>query len=132
MPTVELVYLDASAFVKLVLAEPETGALAAALQDVERLIASEILEVEVMRATLRGGGEVAVARAQLDGVRLLPMSEEIRRRASELTPLSIRTLDAIHIATALEVGERLDSIYTYDERMSVAAREAGLDVQAPA
>jgi predicted nucleic acid-binding protein len=128
----ELIYLDASACVKLVLAEPESRAIDKALEHVERLVASEILEVEVMRATRRGGGEVALARAQLEGVRLLPLSDEIRRRASELTPLSIRSLDAIHIATALHLGERLDGMYTYDERTAIAAREAGLDVQAPA
>ncbi len=127
----ELLYLDASACVKLVLAEPESRAIAAALENAERLVASEILEVEVMRATRRGGGQAAVARAQLDGVRLLPLSDDIRRRASELTPLSIRSLDAIHIATALELGERLDGLYTYDEQMATAARNAGLDVQAP-
>jgi hypothetical protein len=127
-----LIYLDASACVKLVLSEPESPAVEAAIEDVERLVASEILEVEVMRATRRGGGEITVARAQLDGVRLLPLSDEIRRRASELLPLSIRSLDAIHIATALELGERLDSLFTYDQRMATAARETGLEVRAPA
>jgi len=130
--TGELVYVDASAFVKLVLAEPETRAIAAALAGVERLVASEILEVEVLRATRRGGGDVAVARAQLAVVRLLALSDRTRARASELTPTSIRSLDAIHIATALELGEHLASLFTYDERMSVAAREAGLKVRAPA
>lgn len=124
--------MDASAFVKLVLAEPETRAVAAALEGVERLIASEILEVEVLRATRRAGGDVGAARAQLAVVRLLPLSDRTRARASELTPVSIRSLDAIHIATALELGERLASLFTYDERMSVAAREAGLEVRAPA
>jgi predicted nucleic acid-binding protein len=127
----ELIYLDASACVKLVLAEPESRAIDEALEDVERLVASEILEVEVMRATQRGGGDVAVARARLEGVRLLPLSDGVRRRASELTPLSVSSVDAIHIATALELGERLDGIYTYDERMAAAAREAGLEVRAP-
>jgi hypothetical protein len=127
----ELIYLDASACVKLMLAEPESSALEEALKSVERLVASEILEVEVMRATQRGGGEVAVARAQLEGVRLLPLSDGIRRRASELTPLSISSLDAIHIATALELGERLDGLFTYDEQMAVAASDAGLEVRAP-
>ncbi len=127
-----LIYLDASACVRLVLAEPESRAVEAALADVERLVASEILEVEVMLATRRGGGEVAVARAQLDGVRLLPLSEEIRTRAYELTPLSVRSLDAIHIATALDLGERLGGLFTYDERMATAAREAGLEVRTPA
>lgn len=132
MSVAELLYVDASAFVKLVLAEPETPAIAAALEGAERLVASEILEVEVMRATIRGGGNAAVARAQLKVVRLLPLSEEIRRRASELTPSSIRSLDAIHIATALGLSERLGGLYTYDERMSVAARDVGIDIHAPA
>lgn len=127
-----LIYVDASACVKLVLSEPESQAVKAAIEDAERLVASEILEVEVLRATQRGGGDVAVARAQLEGVRLLPLGDEIRRRASELTPLSIRSLDAIHIATALELGERLDGLFTYYQRMATAAREAGIVVRAPA
>jgi uncharacterized protein len=131
VPAAELVYLDSSAFVKLVLAEPETPALLTALESVERLVASEILEIEVLRATRRGGGDTAAARVQLGAVRLLPLSSEIRKRASELDPPSVRSLDAIHLATALTLGQRLDGLYTYDERMSLAAREAGLNVQAP-
>jgi uncharacterized protein len=131
MPVPELVYLDSSAFVKLVLAEPETPALLVALESVERLVASEILEIEVMRATRRGGGNTAAARAQLAAVRLLPLSGEIRKLASELDPPAVRSLDAIHLATALSLGERLDGLFTYDERMSLAGREAGLNVQAP-
>src|ERR1035437_11145636 len=131
MPAPELVYLDSSAFVKLVLPEPETPALLAALEGVERLVASEILEIEVLRATRRGGGDTAAARVQLAAVRLLPLSSEIRKRASELDPPSVRSLDAIHLATALSIGDRLDGLYTYDERMSLAARNAGIHVQAP-
>jgi predicted nucleic acid-binding protein len=131
MPAPELVYLDSSAFVKLVLAEPETPALLAALEGVERLVASEILEIEVMRATRRGRGDTTVARNQLAAVRLLPLNSEIRRRASELDPPSVGSLDAIHLATALSLDDRLDRLYAYDERMSIAARAAGLDVYAP-
>lgn len=132
MPTAELLYVDASAFVKLVLAEPETPALVAALAGAGRLVSSEIFEVEVLRATRRGGGDVNVARAQLEAVRLLPLDDSIRLRAGELTPATVRSLDAIHVASALSLGERLDGLYTYDERMAAAAREAGLDVRAPA
>ena len=131
MPTAGFVYLDSSAFVKLVLAEPETPALVAALDGVIRLIASEILEVEARRATQRGGGDTDAVRAQLDGVRLLPLSAEVRACASELKPASLRSLGAIHLATALSVGDRLEGLYTYDERMSLAARDAGLHVRSP-
>jgi uncharacterized protein len=127
----ELVYLDSSAFVKLVLAEPETPALLASLEGAPRLVASEILEVEVLRATRRAGGDTGAAREQLAAVRLLPLGGEIRTRACALDPPSVRSLDAIHLATALSLGGRLDSLYTYDERMQLAAREAGLDVRAP-
>ena len=131
MAAAELVYLDSSAFVKLVLGEPETPALLAALEGVVRIVASEILEVEVLRATRRAGGDTAAARMQLAAVRLLPLGGEIRTLASKLDPPSVRSLDAIHLATALSLAARLDGLYTYDERMSLAAREAGLDVHAP-
>jgi len=128
-----LLYIDASAFVKLVLPEPETEALVAALNPRATLVASAILEVEVLRAVRRAGGqgtEVA-ARAQLEGVRLLPLDAQVRERASELAPVTLRTLDAIHIATALDLGERLEGVYTYDTRMAAAATHVGLPVCAP-
>ena len=131
MSAAELVYLDSSAFVKLVLPEPETPALVAALAGVTRLIASEVLEVEAMRATRRGGGPIEAARAQLAGVTLLALTAEIRSRAAALDPPSVRSLDAIHLATALSLGGRLRVIYSYDARLSLAAAEAGLEVRTP-
>lgn len=133
MANARLVYLDASAFVKLVLPEPETPALVAALTPESMLVASEILEVEALRAARRAAGSdgVAAAHAQLAGLRLLPLSAEIRKRAYELGPTTLRSLDALHIATALDLGERLESVYAYDTRMSDAARQAGLDVRGP-
>jgi len=129
----KLVYLDASAFVKLVLPEPETAALVAALDAHARLVASEILEIEVLRTARRASGDdgVEAGRSQLEGIRLLPITSQIRKRACELEPDTLRTLDAIHIATALDLGEQLDSIYAYDLRMTAAAIEAGLLVHAP-
>lgn len=128
-----LVYLDTSAFVKLVISEPETAALVAALSPKTLLVASEILEVEALRATRRATGEdgATAAHAQLGGVRLLPLTAQIRRRACELEPPTLRSLDAIHIATALDLGERLACMYAYDERMATAASKAGLRVCAP-
>ncbi len=132
MPRARLAYLDASAFVKLVLAEPETRALRVALSGVGRIVASELLEVEVLRATLRGGGDTQAARGQLARVRLLPLTAMIRARASDLRPTTVRSLDAIHIATALQLEPRLEAFYSYDERMLAAAHGAGLHVAAPA
>ncbi len=131
MPAAKLAYLDASAFVKLVVPEPETQSLSAALEGVARVVASEILEVEVLRASRRVGGDTRAARAQLAAVRLMPLTDEIRKLAGELEPPSIRSLDAIHVASALNLRERLNGIFTYDERMAAAAHDAGLDVYAP-
>jgi predicted nucleic acid-binding protein len=129
----KLVYLDTSAFVKLVIPEPETAALVSALTPKTTLVASEILEVEALRATRRATGDdgAAAARTQLAGVRLLPLTDQIRRRACELAPPTLRSLDAIHVATALDLGERLTCMYAYDARMTTAASEAGLRVYAP-
>jgi uncharacterized protein len=129
----KLVYLDTSAFVKLVIPEPETAALVTALTPKTVLVASEILEVEALRAARRATGEAGAnaARTQLAGVRLLPLTDQIRRRACELAPPTLRSLDAIHIATALDLGERLACVYAYDVRMATAASEAGLRVSAP-
>ena len=131
MPPAELVYLDASAFVKLVVSEPETQSLNDALQGVVRVVASEILEIEALRASRRAGHDTAAVGTQLAAVRLLPLTSEIRTLAGQLNPPSVRSLDAIHIATALSLRERLTGLFTYDERMAGAARIAGLDVYAP-
>jgi predicted nucleic acid-binding protein len=64
-------------------------------------------------------------------VRLLPLSADVRALASELQPPSLRSLNAIHLATGLSVGDRLQRLYTYDERMALAAREVGLDAHSP-
>ncbi len=105
----------------------------AALDPQARLVASEILEIEVLRATRRTTDEqgMEAAHTQLQGIRLLPITDRIRKRACELKPDTLRTLDAIHIATALDLGEQLEAIYTYDLRMASSATEAGLVVHAP-
>jgi predicted nucleic acid-binding protein len=129
----KLVYMDTSALVKLVIPEPETEALIAVLTPQTRMVASEIIEVEAIRAARRAGGHGAVdtARDQLAGVRCLPLTRDIRRRASELEPDTLPSLDAIHIATALDLGERLDCVYAYDTRMTAAAEAVGLRTCAP-
>ncbi len=133
MAEAELVYVDTSALVKLVIPEPETKALIAMLTPQMRMVASEIVEVELVRAARRASGQEAVetARDQLAGVRLLPLTRDIRKRASNLEPDTLRSLDAIHVATALDLGERLDYIYVYDKRMIAAAEAAGLRTRAP-
>jgi predicted nucleic acid-binding protein len=129
----KLLYLDASALVKLVRPEPETKALIAALDPEAKLVSSEIAEVEVLRALRRWDGDSAVAlgRSKLESVRLLPINQGVRHAACDLGPAELRTLDAIHVATAMQLGDLLESIYAYDLRLIEAACDAGLRVLAP-
>jgi len=121
-------YIDASAFVKLVLLEDETGPLQRDIDPHAGLLSSEILEVEVVLATRRRSGDVALARQRLANVELFAVGARIRRRASEFAEL--RALDAIHLATALE-APGLDVFYCYDDRLAKVARAAGLTVRSP-
>lgn len=129
----EIAYIDASAFVKLFAAEPESGAVARAIEaELGNLVASEILAVEVARAALRIGGEAPAAAARLlRQVVLLPLSVAVREQAGRVGAPQLRTLDAIHLATAISVGERVGAVLTYDERLAAACRAAGLRVAAP-
>ena len=129
-------YLDASAIVKLATIESETEALRAHLDRHHRLITSRLASVEVARALARRGPEsVAVAgepvRAAFDGLLLVELDAEIARQAAELRPVTLRALDAIHLASALVIGDELAELITYDARLAAAARQAGLEVVAP-
>lgn len=129
-----LVYLDASALVKLVAVEPESPALSTFLRDWESRITSRISAVEVARATRRAAIPELVDRASrmLDGIAFVELSSEIARLAGTLDPPILRSLDAIHVASALSLGADTGPFITYDARLQGAATAAGLDVQAPA
>ena len=128
-----LSYFDASAFVKLILAEPESEALRETVGASTNLVAAAVTEVEVVRAVRRADpGGVEVARHRLGALRLLAPTRAIRRRAGELDPPALRALDAVHLSTALAVADQLAAFYCYDERLAAAAEAAGLPVRAPA
>src|SRR5579864_4963049 len=129
-------YLDSSALVKLVQREPESEALRRYLRshrDDER-VASELVRVEVVRSVLSGGpAAVAHARRQLGRLYLMVMDRDLLDRAATLAPGSLlRSLDAIHLATAQVVGAELRAVVTYDQRMAGAAQALGMVVVAPA
>ena len=130
----EIAYIDTSAFVKLLVREEESEAVAAAIdQDWPNLVASEILAVEAFRAALRRGGEVpAQVPRLLRRVVLLPLSPATRESACRIGSPELRALDAIHLATALSQGARASAIFTYDARLAQASVNAGLRVLAPA
>ena len=129
----QLAYADASALVKLVVREPESAALAYEVAGWERLACSEIGEVEMVRAARRRGPDaLAAARRQLAATRLVPLSAEIRRVAGAVGDPALRSLDAVHLATALALGDDCDAMFVYDQRLARAAAALGLPVRAPA
>jgi predicted nucleic acid-binding protein len=127
-------YLDASALVKLIVAEPESGALRRYLGERPRIISSRIAEVELRCAVARQDEIDAGDRVSslIATVELLELDGEVARRAGELTPATLRSLDAIHLASALVIAPEVDAVVAYDIRLAAAARAAGLAVVAPA
>lgn len=127
------VYLDSSALVKLVVREPESGALAAHLRGVPERASCALARVEVVRA-VRAHGPRAVARARqlLHRVSLVHLDDVLLDDAAELEGDDLRSLDAIHLAAARALGDALGELITYDRRMAAAARDLGLPTGAPA
>jgi predicted nucleic acid-binding protein len=125
-------YLDSSAIVKLAVAEPESAALRRYLRRRRPLVSSALARAEVARALLPLG-EPAVRRGQevLARLELVRVSDRILAAAGALHPVELRTLDAIHVATAQQLGSDLARLVTYDERMHAAAQAAGCSVAAP-
>ncbi len=125
-------YLDSSAIVKLVVAEPESGALRRYLRRRKPYVSSALARTEVARALLPLG-QAALRRgdAVLGRIDLVRVSDTVLRGAGALLPAEIRTLDAIHLATAQQLGEDFARLVTYDTRMQAAADDLGLDVVGP-
>lgn len=126
-------YIDTSALVKLVVAEAETEALREWI-DAERprLVTSDLARTELLRAVRRAAPDRAVrAREVLDSITLVTLATETFEAAAHLDPTVLRTLDALHIAAALELGDDLQGLVTYDDRMGDTAREHGIRVLAP-
>lgn len=134
--TGSLVYLDSSAIVKLVVREPESPALFDWLATRPHRVSSVVARVEVLRALRRAGFSGASVRQRavnaLDRIGLLAVDRSVLDAATELEPPELRSLDAIHLATALSVGTDLAGLVTYDERLAAAAARSRVEVWAPA
>ncbi len=117
-------YIDTSALVKLVVAEPETAALRAWLDEADRvLVACDLVRSELMRAVRRVEPErVLRAREVLDAVTLVEVTTAVFEVAGRLDPADQRSLDAIHVAAALDFGDGLEGLVTYDDRLAKAAQ----------
>jgi predicted nucleic acid-binding protein len=129
-----VLYLDSSAIVKLVAPELETASLVEMLRADPDAVSSSLARVETIRAARRAGSSrdrLRRAEAILDRIALVPLEEGILHRAAHLTPADLRTLDAIHLATALQLEPDVTAIVTYDARLAKAAGRSGLMVIAP-
>ena len=103
------------------------------LRGKRNLVASAIARTEVLRAVLDLGAERGRrARDVLASIELIRVSDRVLVVAGSLRPSELRTLDAIHLATAHELGDFLARIVTYDDRLALAAATNGLTVVAPA
>lgn len=123
-------FLDTSAIVKLVVHEPESSALIDFLDGRTDVEACELAIAEVGRAVRRAlpktdDGDI------LDALVLHRVTPDVLRRAARLAPASLRTLDAIHLASALGASDGDTQFVTYDDRLAQAARAHGLQVVQP-
>jgi len=127
-------YVDSSAFVKMVVAEPESQALQRALTRWPARASATLLRVEVIRALRRSGNEqhVASARKLLRSVHLIRIDEPLLDRAGDLHPPDLRSLDAIHLAAALALSTDIGVMFAYDNRLKLAAEAFGIEVDSPA
>nr|WP_040562925.1 type II toxin-antitoxin system VapC family toxin [Kineosphaera limosa] len=128
-----MAYIDSSALLKRVVEESESGGLRSWLTqdraDGNRWIASDLADVEVARSCLRAGLGEDDQESAMSGVSLRAIDERVITRARSVVGPQLRSLDAIHLATALIVG--VDAMITYDDRLTEAARKSGLEVLAP-
>jgi hypothetical protein len=127
------IYLDSSAIVKLIVDEPASSALRSHLAGRGDLVSSALARTEVGRALL--AWDVPTARrcaVVLEGIDLVAIADAILAEAAVLQPPQLRSLDAIHVATAHQLGADLLELVTYDRRMQAAAEALGMPVAAPA
>ncbi len=129
-----MIYLATSALGKLVLPEAESEALTSWLSNRLHLIrtSSEIVHVELLRAVLRTDPDgVAKARQLLRKLHKIPLTLALLEQAGTTQPPQLRSLDSIHLASALEVKPELTAFVAYDRRLTAAAETHGLPVVAP-
>jgi len=125
-------YLDASAAAKLLVDEVESDALVAFLDetvDGQELFSSAVLETELRRLAVRLELDQSAVTDLLARVDLVDPPRSVFHEAGLLPGRHLRTLDALHLATALRVGA--DTVVAYDARLLAAARTLGMSVQSP-
>ena len=129
-----VLYVDTSALAKTVLAEAESAAVISLLDGLraDQVWSSALTRTELVRSIARSKGQrTGFARQRLARVSLIALSDSLLDAAAALSPAVLRSLDAIHVASAMRLGADLDAVLTYDNRTADAARANGLTVLAP-
>jgi predicted nucleic acid-binding protein len=126
-------YVDSSALVKLAIHEPQSEALRRYLNRHRPLVSSALARTEVVRALLPLGADaVRRGRDVLSRVDLLRVNDRVLDTAGVLAPTEVRSLDAIHLASAAQLGSDMRGFVTYDDRLASAAAGRGYRVVQPA
>ena len=130
-----MIYLDTSAALKLLVQEDESDALEAWLgerPDVPR-VTSALTRVELVRACRRlDPALVPAATGFLSGLDTIPLRDWVLETAAALPDRALRSLDAIHLASAVVMADALEALVAYDERLLAAAARLGITTAAPA
>jgi predicted nucleic acid-binding protein len=130
-----MIYLDSSALLKLLFEERESAALAGWIAERTEtpMVSSELSKVEVVRATRRlDTAVVPAARALVSQLDLIPLSSGLIEEATDAGEPLLRTLDAIHLASAMSIRNELTAFVAYDNRLLTAAQDAGIEPISPA
>ncbi|MGI9021372.1 MAG: PIN domain-containing protein [Solirubrobacterales bacterium] len=126
-------YIDTSALGRVLLGEPDSRAVLDALAGYDQHVSSRILGLELRRLALRHD-VLADAEQLLSAVALIPLTDSLMAAAEAVAPPSVAALDAIHLATALDLSQsiQLAAILTYDQRLADGAAHHGIQALAPA
>jgi predicted nucleic acid-binding protein len=124
-------YLDSSAILKYVFAEPERPAMIKALTS--QAISSELARLEVKRAVFRiNPKDIELTNEELSRINFVSISNQVLTVAESFTgSVTLATLDAIHVATAITLGHQIEGIITYDKQMISNAAVMGIKVLSP-
>jgi predicted nucleic acid-binding protein len=124
-------YLETSAFLKLAVVEDGSPAMRQWFTGHRPCWSSQLLATEASRAAMRLGLDREIIEGLLDGVSLIVPSASTFEVAGRLGPVELRSLDAVHLAAAAEIGQELEGVVTYDRRVVMGAAAVGLPVIQP-
>lgn len=124
-------YLDTSAFLKLITVEDESPAMRSWFRSHTSIWSSHLLRTEALRAGARLGITSNIIEDALDTISLILPSSTTFLVAGQLFPATLRSLDALHLAAAMEIGDDLEGMVAYDGRLIQAALAISVNVFSP-